>query len=121
MVHTIIHNPQIINTIGREAGIPLWDDLTSEKRGEEYSNDNEKNYFRGIILGSRGIYPPMLVFQQAGHYGYGPGSSIYTINLKTGKPTIQSTIKKVPRYELVCKLYDDGKNVLENYFKKVPS
>lgn len=108
-----------INTIGRDAGIKLWDDLTSEKQKEEYENDNEKHYYKGVILPAKGTYPPLLVFQTIGQYGYYPGNSIYYINLKTGKPTNQSGIKKIPRRDLIVTLYNNGENVLQNYFKKL--
>lgn len=90
-----------INSIGREAGISLWNDLTPEKKSEEYSNDKENNYYVGKIKPSDGKYPPLLLFQSAGHHGYGRDSSIYTINLITGKPTKSSYIQIIPREELV--------------------
>jgi len=115
----LINNPDIINTIGRNAGIPLWDDLSSEKQKEEYENDNEKHYYKGVILSAKNTYPPMLAFQMIGHYGYYPGNSIYCINLKTGKPTNNSSIKKIPKRELILRLYNNGENTLEKYFNKM--
>ncbi len=115
-----INNSDIINTIGRDAGISLWDDLSSEKQKEEYENDNEKHYYKGVILPAKSTYPPMLAFQSIGQYGYYPGNSIYCINLKTGKPTHSSGIKKIPKRDLILRLYDNQENRLERYFNKIP-
>lgn len=110
-----------INIIGRDAGIQLWDDLTGKEQNEAYTNDQEKHYYKGVILPANDKYPPMLIFQTIGEYGYYPGSSNYCINLKSGKPTSQSGIKKIPRRDLILRIYDNGENVLHNYFKKITS
>jgi len=115
-----IHNSDAINAIGRDAGVKLWADLSPEEQTEKYQNDQEKHYYKGVILPPKGTYPPMLAFQNIGEYGYYPGNSIYCINLKTGKPTLSSSIKTVPKAHLISSLYDNGGNVLDNYFKKMP-
>lgn len=82
---------EIINTIGREAGLKMWDDVKNKYK--EIENDNETHYYEGKI------FKDYIIYQQAHNYVYGPGSSHYTVNLRTGRPTRGHT--QVPRKELI--------------------
>jgi hypothetical protein len=35
-------------------------------------------------------------------------------------PTNNSSIKKIPKRELILRLYNNGENTLEKYFNKMP-
>lgn len=107
MNHLLLYNDDIINTIGRDAGLEMWDDLDPKKQTEEYSNDREKYYYIGKLVKSDGKFPPTLIFKSASHHGYGRSCSVYTINLKTGKPTQKSPIQYHPKKELITKIYKE--------------
>ena len=102
---TINEDTVIINKIGKDAGLEMWYDLSDEERQKEYKNDNENKYYIGDIVNSNDKFPPTIVFKAAGHRGYGKDCSIYTINLKTGKPTKKSSIQICPNKEFISQLY----------------
>lgn len=94
------YDVDIINQIGRNAGLDMWDDLTSEEKKVKDARD----YYEGIILQNNfGKYPGTLVFLPKERY---PGTkSIYSINTGTGKPTINSPKKIIPNPHLIFKLF----------------
>ena len=92
-----------IDEIGREAGLLLWNDLDYYEQTHISNNDREGDYYVGSILPATEKRPPLLVFQPARFYlGL---QSEYTINLQTGRPTERSMCRKIPRLDLVRKLY----------------
>jgi hypothetical protein len=80
--------------IAKNINIELLDDLSYEERADVSSNDREKDYFCCKILEvGKGInITPTLIFQDC-YPHYGSRDTIYSVNLKTGCPTVKSPTK----------------------------
>jgi hypothetical protein len=98
--HIIVYDEDAINEIGRDAGLKMWNTLDSSSRDKLYENDDEKHYYIGNIIHSKGNMPPLIVYQMAGSYRYNTKCE-YAINLLTGKPTKTSHIQVIPNIKLI--------------------
>lgn len=104
ITHNDILTNELIDEIGEYIGFNMWRkrDLTKsysfpgERDGED---DYADNYIDGNILEYKGIF--LLVYNVVGYYGM---KALYTLNLKTLKPTTNSDIKTLLSNELKNKI-----------------
>jgi hypothetical protein len=107
--YMFIEDEATINAIGRDAGLEMWSDLTKEQQKDKRDNDREHRCFKGSFLTGPNN-TPLLVYRGIGSWD----PSIYTVNLKTGKPTKNSNCDHPPNKDLVAKLWVRNPHPLES-------
>ena len=103
--------------ISKNIGLELLDDLSREKRAEVIADDQEKHYFCWKVLevGKSTNVTPTLIFQDC-YPHYGSRHTMYSVNLKTGLPTVKSP-DKTPLPPDICERLCTRTKVYLDYLK----
>jgi hypothetical protein len=107
---TFVNSECILDEIGEYIGLSMWNNRDPNKTysypgARDDEDDYADHYFNGVISEFKGTYYLSYIRE---HIGYQSGQkSVYTINLKTMKPTIKSPNKKELTEELKNKLQNN--------------